>query len=289
MKKQKGAKLKVEVVKNVKDIPKEIPDWNFLVLFASNVSATERLALFDRGVKMVTDQEDVLEEAKRLIGTMVSGDLECPYCGVFLDEDSLWHHMPMFHMGCPNISVPCPVCRDHSGPVMPHFRNAHGPCGNGRIIPEDKSPGKLYAFCLVVVRHPHTGHYLLVQEFSAAGFWLPGGRMEKMERFDETAIRETKEEAGVDIELRGVLQVQYSPNPHYSRMRVIYYGEPRDVKQPPKSMPDFESCGAAWVPAQEVLGGKLRLRGSEPFYWISYLEEKKGVIHPLSILSSHEN
>jgi hypothetical protein len=36
----------------------------------------------------------------------------------------------------------------------------------------------LYAYALVVCRHPHTGRFLLVQEFSNSGYWLPGGRVD---------------------------------------------------------------------------------------------------------------
>ena len=51
------------------------------------------------------------------------------------------------------------------------------------------------------------GRFLLVQEFADIGFWLPGGRVDPGESFQEAAIREAKEEAGVDVKLTGIMRV----------------------------------------------------------------------------------
>jgi len=84
----------------------------------------------------------------------------------------------------------------------------------------------------------------------------------------EAAIRETKEEAGIDVELRGILGIEYDPREGnrgagrgYVRMRVIFYAEPKDPDQLPKSFPDFESAGACWCSEEDLLG--LKLRGHE--------------------------
>jgi len=77
-----------------------------------------------------------------------------------------------------------------------------------------------------------------VQEYGNQGFWVPGGRVEEGETIEQGAIRETKEEAGVDVRLTGILRVEYRPcksgRDHYVRMRVIYLGEPIDPNQLPK-------------------------------------------------------
>jgi hypothetical protein len=52
----------------------------------------------------------------------------------------------------------------------------------------------------------------------------------------------------------------------YVKMRVIFYAEPRDLSQLPKSIPDFESAGACWCSLEQIEGG-LKLRGSEPRQW----------------------
>jgi len=131
------------------------------------------------------------------------------------------------------------------------------------------------------------GKFLLVQEFANSGFWLPGGGVDAGENLAKAATRETLEEAGISVRLTGVLRVEHSPSKHgkrpYVRLRVIYYGEPVDEKQLPKSIPDYESVGAVWVAASEV--SSLPLRGSEPKEWIDYLMAG-GAIYPLSILTA---
>jgi ADP-ribose pyrophosphatase YjhB (NUDIX family) len=65
---------------------------------------------------------------------------------------------------------------------------------------------------------------------------LPG------ETFQEAAIRETKEEAGIDVQLEGILQIQYTPRPSGGgRERIVFFATPVNPNQPPKSIPDYES------------------------------------------------
>lgn len=142
---------------------------------------------------------------------------------------------------------------------------------------------------------------------SFSSYWLPAGRVDPGESFQEAAIRETKEEAGIDIKLTGVLQFQYrprdlgggvlffswwcSPLPHScQRMRVVFLGEPVDASQAPKSIPDYESQGAEWMTHAKIkdLAKRGKLRGMEPAYWTSYLEDG-GPVYPLSLISAREN
>jgi ADP-ribose pyrophosphatase YjhB (NUDIX family) len=61
---------------------------------------------------------------------------------------------------------------------------------------------KVYVAAGVVVKQD--GKYLLVQEKkpSAYGLWnLPAGRVEEGDSVEKTAVKETKEETGYDIEL----------------------------------------------------------------------------------------
>ena len=74
----------------------------------------------------------------------------------------------------------------------------------------DRLPLPTYNFALLVVRRPSDGKFLLVEEIKNRGWWLPGGRVELGERFDDAAKRECKEEAGIDIKLVGVLRVEHS-------------------------------------------------------------------------------
>lgn len=61
-----------------------------------------------------------------------------------------------------------------------------------------------------------------------AGFWsLPSGFVEYDESVVETAIRETKEETGIDVELTGLLDVVFvSELPENHCVLVIYAGRP---------------------------------------------------------------
>ena len=122
--------------------------------------------------------------------------------------------------------------------------------------------------------------YLLVQEFANSGYWLPGGRVDPGEPLEEAAIRECKEEAGIDIKLKGVLTFQF--NHSTGRLKAIYYAEPIDEDQKPKSIPDYESVGACYVKHDEL--SKLELRGSEPLKWIPYVVNGK-TIYPLDIFT----
>ena len=75
-----------------------------------------------------------------------------------------------------------------------------------------------------------------MKESRNRGWWLPGGRVDPPESFHEAAIREAKEEAGIDIELKGILRVEYGIQQKMSfiRMKVVFYAEPIDDNQNPK-------------------------------------------------------
>lgn len=128
----------------------------------------------------------------------------------------------------------------------------------------------------MICRHPVTRRYLLCQEFASQGFWCPGGAVDPGEQLKIAAKRETKEEAGIDIELKGILGLEYNPcgfdrrqNAYFVRMRVIFYAEPtpEGLLQMPKSRPDFESAGACWCSLEEIQNNTVKLRGSEPRKW----------------------
>jgi 8-oxo-dGTP pyrophosphatase MutT (NUDIX family) len=155
-----------------------------------------------------------------------------------------------------------------------HIHENHGK--NHDNHHNNKNITQLYNFALVICKHPITGKYLLCQEFANQGFWCPGGAVDPGETLSIAAVRETLEEAGIEVELKGILGIEYNPcgthwrnNNNLVRMRVIFYAEPSPLKgmqQLPKSSPDFESVGACWCSYEEIQT-MIKLRGGEPQKW----------------------
>lgn len=156
-----------------------------------------------------------------------------------------------------------------------------------------------YTFALVMCRHPTTGKWLTVKERPRLGasnstnpkedtyvYWLPGGGVERHETFPMAAIRETIEEAGINVNLKGILRVEHTVLHHYQRMRVIFFAEPVNENDPLKTVPDKESEGALWLTSQELrlLHLKGALRGEEILNWARYIENG-GTIYPLDLIS----
>mmetsp|Transcript_14580 Transcript_14580/g.21977 ORF Transcript_14580/g.21977 Transcript_14580/m.21977 type:complete len:351 (+) Transcript_14580:100-1152(+) len=254
-----------------------------------------RLMNFDAGANMVA--HDIASLVTTLCKAVLyagsgGGYYECPYCNFHsLTEDELRSHLPAYHINWPHNrgAVRCPICRETvRKPLQVHIHDDHGPAARRRrgAPMREHSKIRFYGFGLVVCRHPSTGAYLLCQEFANQGFWVPGGAVDAGETFVAAATRETLEEAGINIEVKGILSIDHSPqcdgDDYYAKMRVIFYAEPIDASQVPKSIPDFESAGACWCSYQQIMSG-LKLRGSEPKQWASYLENG-GQIFPLSLL-----
>ena len=95
---------------------------------------------------------------------------------------------------------------------------------------------QMLGISLVICRNKE-GKWLTVKETNDRGWWLPGGLVDPPESFFEAAIRETKEEAGVDVQLKGILRTEFNiKSENYQRMKVIFYAEPIDQKQKAKGL-----------------------------------------------------
>jgi len=97
-------------------------------------------------------------------------------------------------------------------------------------------------------------------------YWLPSGRLDAGEGFEDAAVRETKEEGGVDIRVVGVLRFELDSS-EKKTWQVVLLAEPLgdDEMVPCKSVPDFESCGAMWVDVTDLeeLDSQKHFRASD--------------------------
>jgi phosphatase NudJ len=142
-----------------------------------------------------------------------------------------------------------------------------------------REPIPTWCFALVVVRKGD--RFLLVQESKYGQPWyVPAGRVEAGESFADAAVRETLEEAGIPVRVTGVIRIEYSPSPAGARMRVVFLAEPTD-DTPPKSEPDDESLGAAWVARDDLRN--YALRGEEVADLFAYVADG-GAVYPPELL-----
>lgn len=143
-----------------------------------------------------------------------------------------------------------------------------------------RDPVPTYAFALVVVRLGH--RFLLVHERKHSQLWyLPAGRVDPGESLVAAAHRETLEEAGIPIDITGILRIEHTALLDGSaRLRVFFLAHPRD-DTPPKQQPDLESLGAAWITLEEL--PRYALRGDEVEEILRYVAQG-GPVYPLSLL-----
>lgn len=98
------------------------------------------------------------------------------------------------------------------------------------------------------------GKFLLVQEASPKnkGKWfLPGGKAEKGESPEKAAKRETLEEAGCKIKLKGIFGVAYHHKTLQREKLHVYYSA-RALTKKIKKKPDKDSLCAAWFTYSEI-------------------------------------
>ncbi len=142
-----------------------------------------------------------------------------------------------------------------------------------------RPPIPTWCYAVVVVRRGD--RFLLVQERDHGQPWyLPAGRVEPGEAFAAAACCETLEESGVPVRILGILRVEHTPARAASRLRVVFLAEPVD-DTPPKSVPDEESLGAAWVRLDEL--AEYPLRGEEARELCEYVAAG-GAVYPTDLL-----
>ena len=143
-----------------------------------------------------------------------------------------------------------------------------------------RDPVPTWFFVLAVVRRGD--RFLLIHERKHGQLWyLPAGRVEPGEGFIAAAKRETLEEAGIPIEVDGIVRLEHSPSRHGTRVRLLVSAVPID-ETPPKTEPDEESLAAGWFTVEEMKD--LPLRGPDVLEIFSHVSGG-GFIAPRSMLT----
>jgi len=143
-------------------------------------------------------------------------------------------------------------------------------------LPSDPIP--TLHFALSVIRLGR--RFLLVHERDGS-WYLPTAAAHPGEPLVTTALRSVYDEAHLQVQLEGILRIQYTPFDEGTRLRAIFVGRPLN-DAPPKSTPDEASLAAGWFALDEL--DRIPLRGAEVRQLLEYVE-RGCVVHPLSILS----
>ncbi|MBL4683949.1 MAG: NUDIX domain-containing protein [Nannocystaceae bacterium] len=134
-----------------------------------------------------------------------------------------------------------------------------------------RSPLSAYVFVVVLVRRGF--RYLLVQagKGDSHGQWyLPAGAVEPGEDLVSAAVRKTKQAAGVDIEVTGIMAIDHMPRLpgwEFARWRFVVEARVLQASPSPRQEPNEETLGAAFFAQGEI--GELRLRGEDVVRLIS--------------------
>ncbi|MDR1857603.1 MAG: NUDIX hydrolase [Desulfovibrio sp.] len=82
----------------------------------------------------------------------------------------------------------------------------------------------------VVIHYHGRGVVIIRRANPPLGYALPGGFIEEGEQAEAAAVREMREETGLDVELTGLLGVYSRPgrDPRQHTMSVVFVGSPRD-------------------------------------------------------------
>ncbi|AKU14850.1 NUDIX hydrolase [Luteipulveratus mongoliensis] len=105
----------------------------------------------------------------------------------------------------------------------------------------------------------HAGRVLMIERTDNGHWSMPGGALDLGESLPECAVRETREESGIDVEIVGLIGIYSDPRHliHYTsddevrqEFTVVYRARPNDPDQPPKT--SSESSRVEWIDVSEM-------------------------------------
>ncbi len=126
----------------------------------------------------------------------------------------------------------------------------------------------------VVIYHPDHGIVLIERKNPPFGIALPGGFVDEGESVEQAAVREMKEETGLDVTLLGVLGVYSAPgrDPRFHTMTVTFVGS---VAHPEQLNAGDDADKAAFYPL-DALPPKLCFdHGVAVGHFLQYLKGER--------------
>jgi phosphatase NudJ len=121
---------------------------------------------------------------------------------------------------------------------------------------------------VVLILVPYEGRYLIVEECDGT-YYMPAGKVEPGENLLRAAMRETMEEAGVAVGLRGLLGFDHSWSAGTMKLRFAFVGFVAGTTKT-KDRPDHHSRRALWLDKSDLRS--LPLRDPELVDWIARYE-----------------
>ena len=136
-------------------------------------------------------------------------------------------------------------------------------------------------FFVVTIVH-RDGRYLLLKEKKHRGWYFPAGRVEPGESLRQAALRETREETGVDVVLEGLLRFEHGPTIGGSRVRVFFVARPVAGSEPRRT---DDNEGAEWLSLEQIR--LLPLRGPDVLPCLEF-HAAGGRVLPLDALAAED-